>query len=331
MPYFLAPHLLASRPIFTYPSGVKKFRNVTRRLHALGLLCCILFFSQTITASPQQPNTPAAPIVTKVEPPGWWIGLTPEVMLLLSGHNLQATQVSCNLPTLRVTHTQATAGGDYLFVWLKIGADTRSGTAICRIATETGEISFELPLRRAPPTAGKFQGLSQSDVLYLHHARPFRQRRSHQRSTRRRARLLDRSKAARLSRRRSARHSRTSAVPERSRRHQRCGSRPILKNGATQDYHGYGAVDLYAVDPHLGSLQDYQELVTDAHRHGHENFLRRRPQSHRPESSLGEKSAACRTGFTALPRSTPIPQPAESVVLRNEWTAAAAGTTLLKR
>ena len=41
---------------------------------------------------------------------------------------------------------------------------------------------------------------------------------------------------------------------------------PIVKNGATEDYHGYGAVDLYAVDPHLGTLRDYQELVSAAHR-----------------------------------------------------------------
>jgi len=36
---------------------------------------------------------------------------------------------------------------------------------------------------------------------------------------------------------------------------------PIVKNGATEDYHGYGAVDLYAVEPHLETLRDYQELL----------------------------------------------------------------------
>ena len=41
---------------------------------------------------------------------------------------------------------------------------------------------------------------------------------------------------------------------------------PIVKNGAATDYHGYGAVDLYAVDPHLGGMQDYQELVQEAHK-----------------------------------------------------------------
>jgi glycosidase len=48
---------------------------------------------------------------------------------------------------------------------------------------------------------------------------------------------------------------------------------PILKNGAAQDYHGYGAVDLYAVDPHLGTIQDYQNLVAEAHKQGMKVFF----------------------------------------------------------
>jgi glycosidase len=41
---------------------------------------------------------------------------------------------------------------------------------------------------------------------------------------------------------------------------------PIVKNGTAQSYHGYGAVDLYSVDPHLGTMQDYQDLVQAAHK-----------------------------------------------------------------
>src|SRR5262249_3314771 len=43
---------------------------------------------------------------------------------------------------------------------------------------------------------------------------------------------------------------------------------PIVKNGAPQDYHGYGAVDMYSVEPHLGTLREYQELVAEAHQQG---------------------------------------------------------------
>jgi O-glycosyl hydrolase len=49
--------------------------------------------------------------VTKVETPNWWVDLTPEVMLLLSGRGLDATHVSCNLPTITVQRTQSSAGG----------------------------------------------------------------------------------------------------------------------------------------------------------------------------------------------------------------------------
>jgi glycosidase len=48
---------------------------------------------------------------------------------------------------------------------------------------------------------------------------------------------------------------------------------PIMKKGAAQDYHGYGAVDLYAVEPHLGALKDYQDLVAAAHKQGMKIFF----------------------------------------------------------
>jgi len=41
------------------------------------------------------------------------------------------------------------------------------GTAVCRITAPKGTTSFELPLAARTPTLGKFQGLSQDDVMYL--------------------------------------------------------------------------------------------------------------------------------------------------------------------
>src|SRR5882724_9680884 len=119
------------------------------------------------TAAAQAPASANPPAVKRVEPPNWWVGLTPDLMLLLSGHGLSASKVSCNLPDVLVARTQSTQGGDYLFVWLKFGPLLRSGTAVCRITTATGEATFELPISNRQPTAQRFHGLDSNDVLYL--------------------------------------------------------------------------------------------------------------------------------------------------------------------
>src|SRR5258707_15766991 len=97
-----------------------------------------------VTSSPDN-----SPVVAKVEPPNWWLKLTPELMVLLSGQHLEATGVSCNLPNLVVERTQATAGGNYLFVWLKLEPEIKSGTAVCRINTPAVRDPFEFPVAEA--------------------------------------------------------------------------------------------------------------------------------------------------------------------------------------
>ncbi|HEX3543438.1 MAG TPA: alpha-amylase family glycosyl hydrolase [Candidatus Acidoferrum sp.] len=233
----------------------------------LFVLCCVLILSPFINAAAQNPvqdkiTNEAA--ITKVEPPSWWIGLTPEVMLLISGHNLQANEVACNLTTVTVTHTQSSAGGAYLFVWLKIATDTRSGTAVCRVNTPTGKTSFELPLASRSPTTGKFRGLSQSDVIYL--IMPDRFANGDPTN--------DQPADAPNSRDRTNPRAYHGGDLRGIREHlpylkdlgvTSLWLTPVLKNGAPKDYHGYGAVDLYEVDPHLGTLNDYQQLVAAAH------------------------------------------------------------------
>jgi glycosidase len=226
----------------------------------------------SIPAEPAQTLDANAPVVTKVEPPSWWANLTPEVMLLLSGHDLEATRVACNLPSILVERTQATAAGHYLFVWLKIGADAKSGTAVCRITTATGTTSFELPVAARAMKLGRFQGLSQEDVIYLimpdrfangdpTNDEPAEVRGTHDRANPRAYHGGD------------LRGIREHLTYLKDLGVTALWLTPILKNGAAQDYHGYGAVDLYAVDPHLGTIQDYQNLVAEAHKQGMKIFF----------------------------------------------------------
>jgi glycosidase len=185
-------------------------------------------------------------------------------MLLLSGRHLEATSVTCNLSTIQVSRTQSSAGGTYLFVWLKIDPQTKSGTAICRVTTLTGKTSFELPLAAPTSALGNFQGLSSGDVLYLimpdrfangdpTNDEPADAPGTHDRSNPRAYHGGD------------LRGIRDHLPYLKDLGVNSLWLTPIVKNGAAQDYHGYGATDLYAVEPHLGTVQDYRELVAAAH------------------------------------------------------------------
>jgi glycosidase len=205
------------------------------------------------------------PEVTKVEPPNWWIGLTPDLMVLLSGHGLSATKVSCNLPDVVVTRTESTHGGDYLFVWMRFGPHLRSGTLVCRAKTPDGEATFELPISNRAPTARRFHGLSPEDVLYLIMPDRFANGDPNNDEPAEFPGSHDRAKP------RAWHGGDLRGIREHIPYLQELGVNalwltPVVKNGGAQDYHGYGAVDLYAVDPHLGSLHDYQDLA-EALRH----------------------------------------------------------------
>ena len=265
--------MLASATFFSYAFRVKRqllhfwksaFEFSPRCATLLAFFLLFAWDGSAANAGQQQTPSNPALAVTKVEPPSWWVGLTPEVMLLLSGHDLEATHVSCNLPTLSVSRTQSSAGGNYLLVWLKIGSETKSGTAVCRITAPKGTTSFELPLAARTPTLGKFQGLSQDDVMYLimpdrfanddpANDEPADAPGSHDRS---KPRAYHGGDLAGI--KNHLPYLKDIGVTT-------LWLTPIVKNGATQDYHGYGAVDLYAVDAHLGTLRDYQDLVAAAH------------------------------------------------------------------
>ena len=231
-------------------------------LRASTLLVAVFFFAAPRSSgSPQSTAATAAPVVTKVEPPNWWVGVTPDLMVLLSGHGLQATQVGCNLPDVVVEHTEATQRGEYLFVWLKFGPHLRSGTIVCRLTTLNGDASFELPISNREPTAQRFHGLSSDDVLYLIMPDRFANGDATNDEPAEFPGSHDRSKP------RSWHGGDLRGIREHIDYLKELGVTslwltPVVKNGAQQDYHGYGAVDLYAVDPHLGTLNDYKELAS---------------------------------------------------------------------
>lgn len=240
-----------------------KLRCSRKAATVLPLLIAFLAAGRNVAlATPQGAQADNAPVVTKVEPPNWWIGLTPDLMVLVSGHGLEATKVSCNLPEVTVSRTQATRGGEYLFVWLKLGPQLRSGTVVCRATMPTGEASFELPMATRQPIAQRFHGLNSDDVIYLIIPDRFANGDPTNDEPAEFPGSNDRTKP------RAWHGGDLKGIRDHLPYLKDLGVTtlwltPVVKNGATEDYHGYGAVDLYGVDPHLGSLADYKELASD--------------------------------------------------------------------
>lgn len=245
---------------------IRLFAANTYKFCLAWILILALACSPVLRAShrSQEGTESNAPAVTKVEPPSWWINFTPEVMLLLSGRNLDVTHADCNLRSVTVERTQSTAAGHYLFLWLRIAADTRSGTAVCRLTTPTGTASLELPLAARTQRLGRNQGLGPQDAIYLiipdrfANGEPANDEPAEAHGTHDRANP------------RAYHGGDLHGVREHLSYLKDLGVTtilltPIVKNGAAQDYHGYGAVDLYAVDPHLGTLEEYRSLVGKAH------------------------------------------------------------------
>lgn len=238
--------------------------NSAHWLYALWLSAAYFFFGSVTSICAQEPADRNAPVVKKVEPPNWWVGLSENVMVLLSGKNLQVTHAQCNLPEVIVDRTQSSSNGDYLFLWLKFLPQLRSGTAVCRITTPAGQTSFEFPLAARKQIVGRNQGLSLDDVIYSivpdrfadgdpTNDEPAESPGSH-----------DRSKP-------DAYHGGDLKGIEQHLPYLKdlgvstlC-LMALVKSGAPADYDRDGALDWYAVDPHLGTIGDYQELVKAAH------------------------------------------------------------------
>jgi hypothetical protein len=127
----------------------------------------LLAYGAPIPARTLPSSADAEPKITKMDPPNWWVGFRPEVMILAAGQNLQGATVRCEYPGVQIARSEVTARGAYLFLWLTISEKAQAGDVAIQIATPAGETSLSFPLRSREPPAGKFQGFSQDDAIYL--------------------------------------------------------------------------------------------------------------------------------------------------------------------
>ena len=209
------------------------------------------------------------PRVTKVEPPNWWAGFQPAVMVLLYGDNLTGANISVNYPGAFVNKVQAQPDGKHAFVWLKLDPGTRPGDISLNVKTPSGATRVNLPLLQRSSQQGKFQGITRDDVIYLIMPDRFADGDPNN----------DQPKGAApgtydRARPKTYHGGDLKGIQEHLPYLKDLGVTalwltPLYDNDdSTSDYHGYGAVDEYAVEDHFGTMKDYQDLVAAAHQLG---------------------------------------------------------------
>jgi neopullulanase len=219
-----------------------------------------------------------APTISKVDPPNWWPGhsINP-VRILARGAHLSGATLSCG--RLRCSKVQTSASGTSLFVDVSIPSGIAAGRYPLTVRTAGGQTSIDFTIQAPLASRGRFAGFSADDVIYLvmpdrfangdtTNDDPAISRGLHDRS---KARYYHGGDLAGVRRRlpylKSLGITALWLNPVYD-NNNGLNRKEMYDNQPITDYHGYGATDLYAVDEHLGTLDEMRRLVDDAHASG---------------------------------------------------------------
>lgn len=114
------------------------------------------------------PALAQTPTVTKVEPPLWWAGHTINpVRLLVRGTNLTGTKLRSLNPGLRVSEVSVNEKGTYLFASVEISPSLPAGKYPLLVESATGSAAISFSLEAPLDPQNNFQGITTDDVIYL--------------------------------------------------------------------------------------------------------------------------------------------------------------------
>ncbi|HEY1495643.1 MAG TPA: alpha-amylase family glycosyl hydrolase, partial [Candidatus Solibacter sp.] len=216
----------------------------------------------------------APPSVTKVEPPDWPAEPTPVTLrLLLTGAHLAGARIQTPLTTGDVT---VSASGTHLFFDLQLPAHAAPGAYSLSVRTSDGVATATFSVVAPLPPAGRFQGFSSDDVIYLLMPDRFANGDLANDDAAVSRGLHDRTKSRyyhggdfrgiidHLQYLKDLGVTAIWLTPIYDNANH-LNERERYDNQAITDYHGYGAIDFYAVEEHFGTLDDFRELVDRAH------------------------------------------------------------------
>ncbi|MES2387045.1 MAG: glycoside hydrolase family 13 protein [Bacteroidota bacterium] len=230
-------------------------------------------FSRFLSAVPiamlsliAMPALAAFPVVDKVEPANWWVGMKHnKVQVLMHGDGLAKAQAKLSYPGVTISGTAVGDSPNYLFVTLNIGATAKPGSfdIVLSLGADTKKIPYTLYGK--PSRQGRILGFNPSDVMYMIFPDRFANGNPANDDV-----AGMREKANRKNE--WGRHGGDLAgIVNNLDYLQNLGVNtlwlnPVLENDMPgQSYHGYAITDLYKIDPRFGSNEEYKALVEKCH------------------------------------------------------------------
>ena len=211
----------------------------------------------------------AAPTVTKIDPPNWWVRHTRNpVQLLLTGEGLQGATLTAPRG-FRVEVRRASDNGHYLFAYVTIDPSIRPGKYRFDVKASSGATSFDFAVDAPLDPKGRFQGFSPDDVIYLIMPDRFANGDPSNDNPPGLGRPADPANP------RAIHGGDLRGIRDQLAYLKDLGvtgiwMTPVYRNTlpGSDAYHGYHTVDFYAVEPRLGTMQEFRDLVDEAHRLG---------------------------------------------------------------
>jgi neopullulanase len=226
--------------------------------------------------------------VKKMDPPDWWQGSsTPTIRMLVEGTSLFANKVGISLshPGLTVANFKSSENGHYLFFDLTISSTVPPGSYPIRLI-EANKANVEIPFAITAKdfTNQRIGRFTNADCIYFVMPDRFVDGNLENNHTAKSPDIVDRSKARHY-------HGGDLAGLESKLSYiQELGATaiwltPVYDNNDGLDYfeaypdadgkkqpstgyHGYGAIDMYGVDEHLGTSEDLKRFIASAHQKG---------------------------------------------------------------
>ncbi|MDE5624979.1 MAG: glycoside hydrolase family 13 protein, partial [Muribaculaceae bacterium] len=213
-----------------------------------------------------------APVVTNIEPPCWWAGMSdPSLQVMVTGPGIAAADVTADYPGVTLKEAISLDSPNYKLLYLDITPQAKPGTIDLKFNLNGRKAVVPYELKERTRKGEEYIGFDASDVLYLLMPDRFAQ------GDMDAAKALD-----------GLDYPITADRTDPNGRHggnirgiinnldyidslgvTAIWSCPVLENDMPGgSYHGYATTDYYRIDPRFGTNEEWQELVAEANKRG---------------------------------------------------------------